>query len=130
MSSTVTTTTIAAVATIQPLSNELIEGSIDRQCARFGGGGGGYQRIQQELGPQLYGIVQKETQWSMTFYMSYSTWDGRFLYVDEVTGEENVATGLQLLANIAVDLQCSRYVPKLRKKLVCAWFSFCCTWHA
>jgi hypothetical protein len=110
MSSTETTTTIAAAAaTIQPLTKELIEGSIDRQCARLGNGS--YQRIQLELGPLLYGIVQKETQWSMTFYVSYSTWDGRFLYVDEVTGEGNVAAGLRLLANIAVDLQCSRCVP-------------------
>lgn len=69
----------------------------------------------QELGPLLYGIVQEETQWSMTFYVSYSTWDGRFLYVDEVTGEGNVAAGLSLLAGIAVDLQCSRYVPELRR---------------
>jgi hypothetical protein len=90
MSSTTTTTvttsatTTTTSTTIQP---DLIHEVIDRQCARLGKGS--YRRVAPEdLGPLLYGIVQG-TQCRITFYVSYSTWDGRFLYVDHVMTDSN-----------------------------------------
>jgi hypothetical protein len=118
MSSTTTTTvttsaTTTSTTTIQP---DLIHEVIDRQCARLDNG---HRWIAPEdLGPLLYGIVQG-TQYRITFYVSYSTWDGRFLYVDNVMmtdrnddGMGTVEAGLKLLARIALDLGCSRFVRK------------------
>lgn len=97
---------------VQVLNKELIDKSIDCQCARLGNG---FRRIQDNLGPLLYGVVvldsDKQPLSIITFYVSYSTWDGRFLYVDDTTGNGHfVLAGLKLLARIAVNLGCSRFV--------------------
>lgn len=57
-------------------------------------------------GAQLCGVV--------TFYMAYSTWDGRFLFIDRLdspslAGQEDMEKAmLRPLAKIAVELDCAR----------------------
>jgi hypothetical protein len=56
-----------------------------------------------------------------TFYLAYSTWDGRMLYVDQfLTLESNdrssqeVVVLYRILAKIAIELQCARLSWKVR----------------
>jgi hypothetical protein len=51
-----------------------------------------------------------------TFYLAYSTWDGRVLYVDHL-GSDDPAESLlvyRTLADLAVNLHCRRYVIVIR----------------
>ena len=67
---------------------------------------------------QLNGLV--------TFYMAYSTWEGRMLYLDHLsimkssTSEENIAEiellALQALARIAIHLNCKRLMWRVRSR--------------
>jgi hypothetical protein len=60
---------------------------------------------------EIFGVV--------TFYMAYSTWDGRILYVDRLECSEmdhDIETLLhQTLADIAVQLDCSRLTWRVRR---------------
>ena len=61
----------------------------------------------------LYGAVasDEETYVLATFYFAYSTWDGRFLYLDRLKCDDYrlVALFHCVLANIAVRLHCTRF---------------------
>ena len=51
-----------------------------------------------------------------TFYIAYSTWDGRILYVDEINREADGSQFLhQILAKIATRIGCARFAWKVRK---------------
>jgi len=51
-----------------------------------------------------------------TFYMAYSTWDGRNLYLDDIKSSNEATTHVvyQILAKIAVLLHCRRCVVVCR----------------
>ena len=50
-----------------------------------------------------------------TFYIAYSTWDGRILYIDKINTEKDRSPSLyQVVAKIATDLRCSRLTWKVR----------------
>ena len=54
-----------------------------------------------------------------TFYIAYSTWDGRMLYVDELLDVEAAGDSLLLyrvLAKIAIQTGCARLIWKVRTK--------------
>jgi diamine N-acetyltransferase len=74
------------------------------------------------------------------FYLAYSTWDGRMLNVDQfLIFEKNdwcsdeVLELYQILAKIAVQLQCTRLSWKVRKttrSIGCGSFQYCYVEHA
>lgn len=54
-----------------------------------------------------------------TFYLAYSTWDGRMLYVDQLSDSDSCSADVvmafyRILAKIAVQLQCARLCWKVR----------------
>lgn len=52
-----------------------------------------------------------------TFYLAFSTWDGRVLYIDKRGFEEPNESSIfiyRILALIAVELQCNRYCAKMK----------------
>ena len=53
-----------------------------------------------------------------TFYIAYSTWDGRMLYVDQIKMETDRSTLLlyRILAEIATKISCRRFTWKVRKQ--------------
>jgi hypothetical protein len=56
--------------------------------------------------------IAKTTNSMVTFYIAYSTWDGRILYIDHIGSDNNNAVNLvvyQTLAEIATSLHCRRY---------------------
>jgi GNAT superfamily N-acetyltransferase len=70
----------------------------------------------------LYGVVSTSTTYNdfaslayATFYMAYSTWDGRVLCLDQVNATDNEVTEnldismRRLLARVALLLECSRF---------------------
>jgi hypothetical protein len=67
-----------------------------------------------------------------TFFLAYSTWDGRMLNVDQFlvldkndcSSQELVAL-YRILANVAVQLQCARLSWKVRNTHI-AYFTCCC----
>jgi hypothetical protein len=56
-----------------------------------------------------------------TFYLAYSTWDGRMFYVDQViatggsSSSKDFAALFRILAKIAVELKCARLTWKVRR---------------
>jgi hypothetical protein len=53
---------------------------------------------------------------AVTFYIAYSTWEGKFLYVDHLARHDSSVEVLSLetLARIAVSLNCARLVWRVR----------------
>lgn len=92
--------------TTKPLSAQLIHTVTDQECARHNDSCFQRADIQESM---LFGIVNQNYSMTITFYVAYSTWDGRFLYVDEVTGDQtHLESGLKVLARIAIAVGCSR----------------------
>ena len=51
----------------------------------------------------------------ISFYLGYSTWDGRCLFVDQIVQDEKIEKLLlQVLAKIAIRLDCSRLIWMVR----------------
>jgi hypothetical protein len=54
----------------------------------------------------------------VTFHLAYSTWDGRFLYVDRLKCDDDESLEILLtrtLAKLAVQLHCARVTWRVRK---------------
>jgi hypothetical protein len=114
-----------------PLSGQAIHDAIDEVCqsaktsrdswtlrrAR----GVDFAKAAASTSSLLFGILASDADGSSlrtiltTFYLAYSTWDGRVLYIDQCGFDEPVEQSLLIyrtLAHVAVKLGCSRYCTK------------------
>jgi hypothetical protein len=118
------------------LTEHEIWNAIDSACLRAGTMSDGFSSIrgwtwdrwnsepEQQLS-LLYGFVGKRaaignTSYrivTVTFFFAYSTWDGRILYIDNVMDSDTETSVTlfvyALLADIATQLHCHRYDPRL-----------------
>ena len=56
---------------------------------------------------EINDVEKKGTRALISFYIGYSTWDGRVLFVDELP-DSNTKTFLQILSKISIRLGCTR----------------------
>ena len=69
------------------------------------------------FGMSIVDVKTREIVGIFTYYIAYSSWNGRILYVDRLDtmgDEETEQILLQLLAQIAVDLGCARITWRVR----------------
>lgn len=97
-----------------PITVEAIHNAIDEACRSRGKK---WERApdavaQDEAVAPLFRIVSSNNtaDAEATFYIAYSTWDGRFLYLDNIKSSSEATTlqVYQILAEIAIKLHCSR----------------------
>lgn len=110
-----------------PLNVEAIVATIDDTCARWSQGSQWNVRRARDAELvkssksaaecNLFGIVlrlltdEQQVEHMASFYLAYSTWDGRVLYVDRMNLANTTGSsrdGFIVLADIAVKLKCAR----------------------